>query len=340
MIKTLGLMAALLLEGAFAALSTGAPAAETVRLLARGINLGNALEAPVEGEWGLTLRSEYFDIVKAAGFSSVRIPVRWSAHAQAESPYAIAPEFLARVDWAVREALSRGLKVVIDDHHHAELFQDPQSELPRIIALWSQVASHYRDYPADVLFELLNEPQGQLTDDLWQEVMLTLLKTVRQTNPDRFVIVGPGHVNSFDHLANLHLPDGDRRLIVTIHYYRPMSFTHQMASWVKGSAQWKGTIWGGTADERQVVKRDFDEAAAWAEANRRPLYLGEFGAYSAADIESRVRWTAAVVQEAERHGFSWAYWEFGSGFGAYDLKAQAWREDLLNALIAHDPLKN
>jgi endoglucanase len=149
MIKTLGLMAALLLEGAFAALSTGAPAAETVRLLGRGINLGNALEAPVEGEWGLTLRSEYFDIVKAAGFSSVRIPVRWSAHAQAESPYAIAPEFLARVDWAVREALSRGLKVVIDDHHHAELFQDPQSELPRIIALWSQVASHYRDYPAE-----------------------------------------------------------------------------------------------------------------------------------------------------------------------------------------------
>jgi endoglucanase len=90
-----------------------------------------------------------------------------------------------------------------------------------------------------VLFELLNEPQGQLTDDLWQEVMLTLLKTVRETNPDRFVIVGPGHVNGNDHLANLHLPDDDRRLIVTIHYYRPMSFTHQMASWMKGSAQWK-----------------------------------------------------------------------------------------------------
>jgi endoglucanase len=310
------------------------PAAEAVRRLGRGINLGNALEAPAEGEWGVTLRSEYFDIIKHAGFTSVRIPVRWSAHAPAEPPYAIAPEFFARVDWAVREALSRGLSVVIDDHHYAELFQDPQRELPRLIALWDQIAAHYRDYSDDVFFELLNEPQGELTDELWQQdVMLKLLETVRRTNPDRVMIVGPGHFNSFDHLANLRLPDEDRRLIVTFHYYRPMSFTHQTAYWVKGSDLWKGTTWAGTADQRQALRKDFDEAAEWATANRRVLYLGEFGAYSAADIESRVRWTAAVVQEAQQRGFSWAYWEFNSDFGAYDPKAHAWREDLLNALI-------
>jgi len=102
---------------------------------------------------------------------------------------------------------------------------------------------------------------------------------------------------------------------------------------VKGSAEWKGTIWAGAADERQALKRDFDEAAAWAKAHRRPLYLGEFGAYGAADMESRVRWTAAVAQEAEQHGFSWAYWEFGSGFGAYDPQTRAWRRPLLEALL-------
>jgi endoglucanase len=55
--------------------------------------------------------------------------------------------------------------------------------------------------------------------------------------------------------------------------------------------------------------------------------------YSKADMASRVRWTEFVRSEAERHGFAWAYWEFGSGFGIYDLDAKVWRQELLRALI-------
>jgi endoglucanase len=51
------------------------------KLLGRGINLGNALDAPKEGQWGVMLKEEYFKIIKDAGFNSVRIPIRWSAHA-------------------------------------------------------------------------------------------------------------------------------------------------------------------------------------------------------------------------------------------------------------------
>ena len=50
-------------------------------LLGRGVNLGNALEAPTEGEWGVVLKEEYFSIIKQAGFNSIRLPVRWSGHA-------------------------------------------------------------------------------------------------------------------------------------------------------------------------------------------------------------------------------------------------------------------
>ena len=59
------------------------------RLLGRGINMGNALEAPREGEWGVTLRDEYFQRIKEAGFHSVRIPIRWSAHAKPAVPFTI-----------------------------------------------------------------------------------------------------------------------------------------------------------------------------------------------------------------------------------------------------------
>jgi endoglucanase len=34
-------------------------------------------------------------------------------------------------------------------------------------------------------------------------------------------------------------------------------------------------------------------------------------------MDDRVAWTAFVRQEAERRGFSWAYWEFDAGFGAF-----------------------
>ena len=38
-------------------------------LIGRGINIGNALEAPVEGEWGVTIKEEYFDL-KEGRFSA------------------------------------------------------------------------------------------------------------------------------------------------------------------------------------------------------------------------------------------------------------------------------
>src|SRR5262249_3752810 len=75
------------------------------RLLGRGINLGNALEGPHEGAWGVTLKADYFHLIKKAGFNSVRIPIRWSAHANTDFPYEIESGFFHRVDWAIQQAL-------------------------------------------------------------------------------------------------------------------------------------------------------------------------------------------------------------------------------------------
>ena len=57
------------------------PAVEINRSLGRGINLGNALEAPKGISWGVYLQEEYFTLIKEKGFSSVRIPIRWSDYA-------------------------------------------------------------------------------------------------------------------------------------------------------------------------------------------------------------------------------------------------------------------
>jgi endoglucanase len=305
------------------------------RLLGRGINLGNALDAPQEGAWGFRLKAEYFPLIKKAGFNSVRIPIRWSAHAGQGPPYTIDPAFFRRVDWAVDQALKQGLVAVINVHHYEEMFREPQKHFPRLLGLWRQIASHYKDRPEQLYFELLNEPNGALKDELWAEMVPKLLAVVRQSNPRRIVIVGPGHWNNLTKLDSLRLPEEDRMLIVTFHYYEPFHFTHQAASWVKGSEKWKGTTWTGAPSQRAALAKDLDRAAAWSKKHGRPLYLGEFGAYSAADMDSRVRWTRAVARGAEQRGMSWAYWEFGSGFGAYDPETGRWRQPLLEALVDH-----
>jgi endoglucanase len=303
------------------------------RLLGRGINLGNALDAPKEGEWGLTLEAKHFQVIKQAGFASVRIPIRWSAHASAQPPYTIDPAFFKRIDWAIDQARSQQLTAVINVHHYDGMDREPDKHLPRLLALWRQIAQRYRDQPEGLFFEILNEPHDQLTDERWQRMIPPLLAVIRASNPQRIVIVGPGHWNSLQHLSKLQLPEQDRRLIVTFHYYSPFPFTHQGAPWAKGSDKWKGTTWTGTPKELDALRKDFEQAAAWGKQHGRPLYLGEFGAFSAAPMESRACWTRAVAREAERHSMSWAYWEFAAGFGAYDPAAGAWRQPLLHALL-------
>jgi endoglucanase len=310
---------------------TGIAAAN--KKLGRGINLGNALEAPKEGEWGVTLKPEYFKAIKAAGFDTLRLPVNWAGHARAGAPYTIDPEFAERVDWAIDQALANRLNIIVNVHHYAGMDQDPDKHLPRLAGLWKQIAARYRDRPAGVYFELLNEPHDKLTEDKWNATIPALLKVVRQTNPTRPVLVGPAQCNGLGALDKLELPKDDPNLILTVHFYEPFEFTHQGAPWVEGADKWKGRKWTGSDEEQAAIRQQFDKAAAWARGHGRPVFLGEFGAFEAVDRESRARWTRFVAREAEKRGFSWAYWEFCSGFGAYDPQAGAWREPLRAALL-------
>ncbi len=310
-----------------------ADAAAANKALGRGINLGNALEAPKEGEWGLRLEADYFKQIKAAHFDSVRVPVRWSAHAAAEAPYTIDADFFKRVDWVLDQCAANQLNAVLNVHHYDELDKDPDKHAPRLVGLWRQIAARYQDRPAGVSFELYNEPHDKLTADKWNELAARLLAEVRKTNPTRPVIVGPVNWNNFRALPQLKLPD-DKNLIVTVHYYEPMTFTHQGAEWVAPNIRGRtGVTWEGIDAQMAELRNALDATAKWAKEHNRPIFLGEFGAYSRADMASRARWTRAVAREAEARGFSWAYWEFASGFGAYDKDKKQWREPLLKALM-------
>ena len=200
------------------------------KLLGRGVNLGNALEGPNEGEWGVMLKEEYFDIIKQVGFNSIRLPVRWSGHALTEKPYTINPNFFNRVDWAVNCALSRNLPVILNMHHYRELYTDPNTfHKERFLAMWKQIAEHYKDYPDMLLLEILNEPDDALTPQMWNEWLKDALAVIRQSNPKRTIVIGSANDSWITYLKLLELPENDRNIIVTVHHYFPHAFTHQGA---------------------------------------------------------------------------------------------------------------
>ena len=301
---------------------------------ARGINLGNALEAPNEGEWGVTIQESYFQLIKDEGFDVIRIPIKFSGHASTTAPYTIDSAFMNRVDEVVNWALAHDFITIIDMHHYEEIMSDPAGNRDRFIGLWEQIATHFQNAPDNLYFELLNEPNDALTSDLWNQYLIDGINIVRETNPNRLLLIGPTFWNNIQDLQYLSIPANDPNIIATFHYYNPFEFTHQGAPWVDGSDAWLGTTWTGTASEQAAVRSDLDTAVAWAEANNRELFLGEFGANIRAPYDSRVAWTTFVAREAEARGISWAYWEFcADDFGAYRQETQSWDQGILEALI-------
>lgn len=277
-------------------------------------------------------KPEYFQKLKEAGFNSVRLNLHPFRSMEATNNWTLRAAWLETLDWAVTEAQRQGLAVILDLHEFHALASDPAGNKPKLLAFWRQMATRFQNAPDSVFFEVLNEPFDQLTPELWNEYFAEALAVIRQANPTRGVIVGPGHWNAISHLEKLKLPATDRQLIVTVHFYDPFGFTHQGASWTDHKDR-LGVEWKGTPGEIAALQRAFDQADAWARANKRPLHLGEFGAYDRAPMESRARWTAAVARAAEAHGWSWSYWQFDSDFILYDVKREAWVEPIRDALI-------
>ncbi len=255
------------------------PSSEPV-VLRRGVNLGNMLEAPNEGDWGLYVQKEYFALVKEAGFDFVRLPISWDAHADGTEPYTIDPEFFFRADQVVEWALVQDLKIILDFHNYDDMMSNPWGNKDRFLATWKQLAEHFKDYPASVLFELLNEPNDQLDAALWNEDVNAALQIIRAKNPTRDVVIGPVSWNAYDWISTLDVLN-DEHLIVTFHYYLPFQFTHQGAEWVDGSDAWLGTTWDGTEDQKAEIINNFDSVAEWSQRHGNVrILLGEFGAYS------------------------------------------------------------
>jgi endoglucanase len=295
------------------------------------VNLGNHLEPPIENGWaGKRIEEADLQNIAQAGFDTIRLPVRWSAHAGAAPPYEIDREFLLRVVDIVGWARKAKLNVILNDHHYEDLHKDPAAHRARLAGLWDQIAETFRPMSRDHLwFEIANEPNGKLTHANLLDTLAPSLQAIRRTNPDRPVIIGGENWSGLPSLATLPLPD-DPHVVPTFHYYEPFEFTHQGATWVNPAPR-KGRKYG-TKDDRERLVRDVATLKAYVARTGKVPFMGEFGAHSEAKLADRVKYQKSVRVAFDRLGIGMCAWGYTNTFPLYDHKTGKWIPGMLDAM--------
>lgn len=287
----------------------------------RCMNMGNALEAPNEGDWGYRISARDLRTVAAAGFDTVRIPIRWDVHTAHRPPYAIDAPFMARVNTVVREAQAAGLGVIIDVHHYEKLMQNPARQEKRFLEIWEQIARNFSGAPNNIYFEVLNEPTPDLTNAQLSNLYAKVLPIIRKTNPTRKVILGGNSWNSIEALSKIRFPN-DSNLVATFHDYGPHEFTHQGAEWSEPKMP-LGRRWGGKEDITEL-RDTYRKAQNFKAKTGLPILVGEFGVINKVPNDQRYQWTKARRKAIEAGGLSWCAWDFSGAFNAYDTTSGRW----------------
>ena len=282
--------------------------------MGRGINLGNTLEPPSEGFWNNGPAQEsYFDRYVEAGFTNVRIPVRWDEHTEITPPYTVQESWMDRVEQVVDWGLERGLYVTLNGHHEDWLKNNySQANQDRYDAIWDQIIERFQDKSDLLLYEMINEPKG-LTVAQVDDLNARLLAKIRAVEPTRIVIYGGNVYANAEQLYDAAIPQDDY-IIGYFHSYDPWPFAGEF------SRDW------GTPADYQALSNKMAGAAAWSAANNVPIHVSEFGARVENDFNSRMRYYAHYTDLVQLHGFAWSVWDDGGWFGILNRNAGTWPE--------------
>jgi endoglucanase len=286
---------------------------DIVQDMGRGINMGNTLSAPVEGNWAPSVHEQYFIDVAEAGFNNVRIPVdffgsrtdgqtvQWSSAANTASQYdggiddfTVSSLYLDRVEDVINWSLNQGLYTVLD-FHGAELkseflqtfnnsnsnYTHPSSskraaDLMKFKSIWTQIAYRFIDHPMELIFEVVNEPYFEVNDVDMNFINMMIIEAIRATggnNSTRQIIITGGSSTSYQAPTSISNEVLSYDPNLIASFHYYMPFNFTASS----QEQYNDFNWGTNAD-KSTVDSHFNTVKNWSETNNIPVTLGEFGA--------------------------------------------------------------
>jgi endoglucanase len=283
--------------------------------------------------------------IAGMGFDHIRIPIdevqMWD---ESGGAHAEAFDLLQKaLDWCE----DTGMRAIVDLHilrsHYFNdrtgvpaLFTDPAQEA-HFADLWRDLSHRLGSRATNqVAYELLNEAVARDPED-WNRVAKTAFDAVRESEPERTIVLGSNWFNQHHTFERLAVPD-DEYCILTFHYYYPMLVTHHQAGWWDGGVyagpiQYPGQPIPSDAMEGlpEVVQRHLEEwnrpydraqmVVDWAQPlavrarTGLPLYCGEFGVYNKTPQSIRLAWYRDIIGAFDEHDIAWANWDYKGSFG-------------------------
>ena len=236
---------AVLFAGAVSA-ATLPTAKEVQANMGMGFNIGNSMEVPNNPTlWGNPYPTQaLLDSVKAAGFSTVRIPCAWDSHAPGGK---ITDSWLDSVKTVVDYAMRAGLYTILNIHHEGEggWFQSnigtsvDNNIDTKMKNYWTQIANKFKDYNERLIFAGANEPGPNINSWTSQHVSTlmhyyqTFIDAVRATggnNATRTLIIQGLNTDIDKSVANAPVSTFPKDkisgyLMFEVHYYDPYQYT-------------------------------------------------------------------------------------------------------------------
>ena len=190
---------------------------EIVEAMGAGWNLGNQLEASVDGTpyetaWGNpTITQDLIDAVKAAGFDTVRIPVSYLNKIGSAPDYTIDSTWLDRVQEVVDMCIDNDMFVIINIHGDGYNSvsgswllcngSDQTTIKAKYEAVWEQIANRFADYDEHLIFESMNEefdgtygtPNTTYYDNIndYNQIFVDTVRNTGSNNAKRWLLI-PG----------------------------------------------------------------------------------------------------------------------------------------------------
>jgi endoglucanase len=323
--------------------------------LGLGWNLGNTLEAcndqggADETWWGNPKTTKAFiDVVKAAGFRTVRIPCAWTGYIDDPDTFHIKDSWLARVREVVGYIIDNDMYAILNTHWDGGWLEehprkaDQEAVIAKETAIWTQIANYFKDVDEHLLFAGTNEVRdgyGTPTDEnleVQQSYLQTFVDAVRATggnNEFRNLVVQGYRTEPDLTIEHLKIPKDSisGRLLVEVHYYAPWEFTIQGENvWLWGT-KYAGEEHAASWGQEDYVDETFDKLQSTFGSKGYPVIIGEYGVSYRLSLEAedfakhddaRNHYLNYVTKAAITRGITPVYWDNGdikdTGSGLFD----------------------
>ena len=307
----------------------------------KGVNFSVWLEKPHAGLVQKNLFCEQdFKDVRELGCDAIRLPVHFENLSSGPGEYIIDSYIFSILDNAVKWAAEQKIFLILDNHSWSPAENTAKDVEKRLLKIWPQIAERYKDSGKYLVYEILNEPHG-IENAKWGKIQQKVIEAIREIDKTHTIVVGGANWNSFDSL--LALPKfQDENLIYTFHYYEPMMFTHQGASWSEGLERIKKVPFPyakekippkpknpsvtenwyyenyENASSPESMSAPFEKLAKFSAERNAPVWCGEFGVYmDFASHEERVKWYEVVTEYLDGANIARTNWDYRNSFGLF-----------------------